>query len=152
VFPCQHYICQKCCTRWIQKKHIECPMCRQTICFTSNSNYSLEKNFVLHLDKNTRAGLTIKNCKRGCMITKIVKSDEAYLSGLRIGYVIVSVNGISCTDIESCNLAKLFTQASLSHIDCYCKIYMSRSKKIQCKFNAFANLIAKVCRVSKTKT
>ena len=128
--PCQHSVCEVCFIKWIKKGHIDCPVCRQTICvFTQKS--SCDHNVVVNFCEHKRPGLTIRNCEKGCIITKVTKKEECYISGLRRGYVIESINGFSCKDIGSTNVAKILTQASLCGVSCYLNIHLTRIKKIQ---------------------
>ena len=147
VYPCEHTICEKCILKWIQKKHIGCPVCRQTVCMIS-SNKNFESHLVVNFPENTHAGITIRNCRKGSMITKVNKMDQAYKCGLRRGYIIESLNGILCNDIGSPNVAKIMTQASLHKIDCHCKIYLSNTKKIKYKVNELFSHFIKGYRAS----
>ena len=150
VYPCEHAICESCISKWIIKKHIECPMCRQTVCRIYSSK-NFESNFVIEFPENTHAGITIRNCKKGSIITKVNKKDQGYKCGLRRGYIIVSVNEILCKDIGSPNVAKMLTQASLYKIDCCCTIYMSNTKKILNKVNGVINHMIESYRVFKKR-
>lgn len=119
--PCNHYVCKSCIYKWLKRKNITCPMCRQVICALS-PNY-LHSNKIIEISENSHFGVTVTDCTEGVMIRKVNKMDEAYKHGLRTGMKIFSINGIYCKDIGHQNVAQQLSFAAHNKLSVHLHVY-----------------------------
>ena len=114
LLPCNHSVCQTCFEKLWKMKKTSCPMCKQVICHHSMYN-SAKKNSRVTFDKEF-AGITIRDIRDGVLISKLVKYDSCYTSGLRVGHIITHVNGLPC-NVGHYNICQIFETASKKKIN-----------------------------------
>ena len=124
VGSCSHHFCHACLLSWLSSNPL-CPKCREPVkevrldsefdsltrmlsqagSSTSCGGEEEEEEtrdegdeVVIDFAERRKAGLTVKNVQRGPGVEVIAtkEGDAAQLSGLRVGDIIVSLNGLPC--------------------------------------------------------
>lgn len=131
VYPCRHNICESCMNRWYKKqKCLKCPVCRQ-ILHAFSGNYMSDADLIVFCKKNEHYGVTLKSCPEGVFVSKVVKNDCAYNSGLNKKTTITHINGIQIKSHE--DAIKILDSSKLNNCSVYLKI--SKDKKNVSWFN-----------------
>lgn len=125
VGSCVHHFCHACLLDAVASGCTSCPECHQHIgsirrdyefdallvpnfseAINSNAADSRLECYTRHLvlPPGTHAGITL-SCRDsqgpGCVVTAVVPRDQAYKSGVRAGDILISINGIPCTQPSS---------------------------------------------------
>lgn len=115
-----HHFCHECYESWTARK-ASCPTCRAPV-WSITRDYEFAKLIgakCSHDPKTTAerdedakgprrvqlpapAGLTISNGTSGCVVTKVVRGNGGDTAGIKVGDVIVAVNGTEVRDHQQC--------------------------------------------------
>ena len=92
LLPCQHAMCKECSDKWFMfSKSSKCPMCRSQV--LRHSSFVPSSSDVL-VCVQLPIGITLRNCRNGCKISKVIPGCEAHRSKLKPEMTLTHVNGI----------------------------------------------------------
>ena len=134
VSSCIHHFCYECMIKWCKHSN-HCPKCRSFIYELHfdpefdviNGALDIEienininhKKIYLKLPENTLAGITLKNNRGpGVIISKLSLNGQAKLIGLKVGDIILFMNGVPCRNHEQS--INIINEATKSGHDVVC--------------------------------
>jgi len=129
VLACGHRFCFACVETWSERSS-KCPNCRQYMLpslDTLPAGPSLHKAGVLLSTKVTfehhRPGVTI-NARR--VITRLVPHDAMARARLRVGDVLLAINGIPCREDEDYCVVRALERAADARLTIVCQVARRR--------------------------
>ena len=92
---CGHLFCMPCIQRSCLSKALHCPICRAFVSrITPPCSFQGGKVIHLLVGDGASAGITLKDCDYGCIVSSVVRGDCAFESDIRRGDVVTHVNGM----------------------------------------------------------
>lgn len=94
LMPCGHPMCETCAIKWLKRKPV-CPTCRQIVLTIVPCTHVPEhSNIIQPADNGEHIGITLSSHSKGLVVTRITRSSQTHISGIRRGDTVTHLNGI----------------------------------------------------------